>query len=90
VKAALRGQRLLGEAVMRRSLMGDCSRGGALLGGIVGLVVMLADRAFEASDQFVGMSMLGGIGVGALTLAVIFFLMASASEVGDNEPAATE
>ena len=70
--------------------MGDSFWGGALLGGIVGLVVMPADRAFEASDQFVGMSMLGRIGVGALTLGLIFFLMAVASEVGDDERAATE
>ncbi len=70
--------------------MNDRFWSGALFGGIVGLVVMLADRAFETSDQFIGMSMLGGIGVGALTLGVIFLLMAAASEAADDEHAATE
>jgi hypothetical protein len=69
--------------------MSDGFWGGALLGGIVGLVVMLADRAFEASDQFVGMSMLGGVGVGALTLGVMFLLAAAGSESGEDESAST-
>lgn len=66
--------------------MSDAFWSGAVMGAIVGLVVMLADRAFEASEQFVGLSMLGGIGVGAATLAFIMLLIAAgAEEANDGE-----
>ena len=66
--------------------MSDAFWSGALMGAVVGLVVMLADRAFEASDQFVGLSMLGGIGIGAATLAFMMLLLAAgAEEVNDGE-----
>ncbi len=68
--------------------MSDAFWSGALMGAVVGLVVMLADRAFAASDQFVGLSMLGGIGVGAATLAFMMLLIAAGAEgADDNEPA---
>jgi hypothetical protein len=58
------------------------------MGAIVGLIVMLADRAFEASDQFVGLSMLGGIGIGAATLAFIMLLIAAgADEASEDDQA---
>lgn len=68
--------------------MGGSFWSGALLGGVVGLIVMLADRAFEASGQYAGLSMVGGIGVGALTLGFLVLLMAAAS--GEESDAASE
>ena len=65
--------------------MSDAFWSGALMGAVVGLVVMLADRAFEASDQFVGLSMLGGIGVGAATLAFTMLLIAAATEEASED-----
>ena len=66
--------------VNREVLMSDAFWSGGLMGAIVGLVVMVADRAFEASDQFVGLSMLGGIGIGAATLAFMMLLLAAGAD----------